>query len=97
MKKEAKQKLPKGIDEVFVDSLNTMQTPELKALVVQLQLQNQENEAFKESQSYLEAKAEFDYHKERFDQVAGPVRDTTTILKNKTKMVIEQLKQKGGA
>lgn len=97
MKKEQKKKLPKGVDETFVDGLNAMTIDELKARIVSLQVQNQENEAFKESENYVQAKAEFDYAKERFDLVVGLVKETTNILKNKTKMVIERLKEKGGA
>lgn len=96
MKKEQIEKLPKGIDQVYVDSLNAKTIDELKAEIVRLQVQNEENETFKESDKYLQAKAEFDMAKERWDLVAGPIRDTTKILKNKTKLVVKRLHEKGG-
>lgn len=95
-KQEKSKKLPKGIDPTFEDSLNTLNIEGLKALIVRLQVQNQENEAFKESEAYQQAKSEFDYAKERYNLVVGPIKETTTILKNKTKMAIERLQDKGG-
>ncbi len=95
MKKQKAVKHPAGVTQEFVDSLNSMQTDELKQTVVRLQVQNQENEEFKESKTYVEAKAEFDYAKERFDLVAAPVREVTISLKNRTKLAIDRLKEKG--
>lgn len=97
MAKNQSVKLPKGVDETFIDSIQAMSVDELKAVIVTLQLQNDENEAFKDSPEFLAAKEEFDHHKDRFDLVAGPVRDTTTTIKNKTKLVIARLKDKGAA
>lgn len=91
------KKLPKGVSQEFLDSLNTLSTDQLKGMIVTLQLQNEENNEFKESPQFVAAKEEFDIAKDRFDMVAGPVRDTATSLKNKTKVVIERLKEKGGA
>ncbi len=96
-KKQQAVKLAKGVNQEFVDSLNSLQIDELKAIIVRLQVQNQDNEVFKESEAYIQAQAEFDYAKERFDQVAGPVKEVTVSLKNRTKLVIERLKEKGGA
>lgn len=96
MKQKAEnKKLPKGVSQEFVDGLDNTTVEELKAKVVSLQVQNQENEAFKESESYLQAKAEFDIAKERFELVAGPVKETSVSLKNRTKLVIDRLKDKG--
>ena len=95
MKKAEKQKLPKGVDEVYVDSLNGRTIDELKAEIVRLQVQNEENEAFKESEQFQQAKSKFDYEKEQFDLIAKPIKETTTILKNKTKLVLQRLKDKG--
>lgn len=92
-----KQKNVKGVDETFLDSINNCTVEELKSRIVQLQLQNEENELFKESEAYMKAKAEFDYAKEQFDLVVGPVRETTTVIKNRTKAIIDRLKEKGGA
>lgn len=96
MKQKAEtKKLPKGVTQEFVDSIQAMKIDELKSLIVTMQMQNAENEAFKESEKYLQAKAEFDTAKERFELVAGPVKDVTVSLKNRTKLVIERLKDKG--
>lgn len=97
MKKEKTVKLPKGVDQAFLDTIAPMQTDELKSVIVSLQVHNQENEAFKESDEYLAAEDEFKVAKERHDLVAGPVKDVTVAIKNKTKLVIERLKEKGGA
>lgn len=98
MNKEQKaQRLPTGVDQSFVDSLQSMQTDELKSLIVSLQVQNAENEQFKESEGYLNAVDEFTLAKERHAMVVKPVKEVTTSIKNKTKLVIERLKEKGGA
>ena len=81
-------KLPKGVDETFVQNLQSMSTDELKATVVRLQMQREEVQQVKESDAYKAAK-------DAFDLVAGPVRDTNTALKNKTKLVVDRLKEKG--
>ena len=95
MKKD--KKLPKYIDSTFVDSIQALTIEELKSRIVQLQLQNEENEQFKESEKYLQAKASYDYAKEAYNEVVGPVKETTAILKAKTKLIIERLKERGGA
>ncbi len=96
MKQKAEtKKLPKQVSQEFVDQIQSLTIDELKARIVELQIQNGENEAFKESLAYVQAKSEFDYAKETFDMVAGPVRDTTTAIKNKTKLLLERLRDKG--
>lgn len=90
-------KLPKGVTQEFVDEIDGLTRDSLKALVVQLQLQNQENEEFKSSEAYVKEQEIFAQAKERFDLIAGPVRDVTTALKNRTKLVVERLIDKGGA
>lgn len=97
MKKEPTVKLPKGVSQEFVDNLNSMSTDDLKACIVRLQVQNQENEAFKETPEFQGAQLEYDMSKERYNLVAGPVRDTTLAVKNRTKLVVERLKDRGGA
>ena len=97
MKKEQVNKLPKGIDQTFVDAIQALSIDQLKARIVEIQLQNEENELFKESTAYLEAKSEYDYAKERHNEVVGPIKETTSILKSKTKLIIDRLKDKGGA
>lgn len=95
--KNPTKKLPKGVTSEFIDSIAGLSIDALKARIVEIQLQNEENELFKESDAYINAKAEFDTAKERYQLVVGPVRETTTTLKNKTKLIIERLKEKGGA
>ena len=94
--KQAKVKLPFGVEQDFLNSLQSMPREELTALVVRLQMHAQENDAFKESPEFIAAQEEFDYAKERYNLLAVPIRDTAKALKNKTRAVIEVLKSKGG-
>lgn len=96
MKQAKSPKLPKGVTQEFVDSIQAMSTDQLKALIVILQVQNQENEAFKESDDYINAQVVFDQAKVQFDLIAGPVKETTVSVKNRTKMVVARLREKGG-
>ncbi len=89
-------KLPKGVNQEFLDGIQSMDTATLKAVVVTLQVQNQENEEFKASDAYVQEQEVYEQARERFNLVAGPVKDTTVSLKNRTKLVIERLKEKGG-
>ncbi len=81
-------KLPRGVDEAFVDSINSMSTEDLCGLVVILQTGLSEVEAYKQAEVYQQAS-------ETYRMVVGPVRDAATSLKNKTKLVIERLKERG--
>ena len=82
------KKLPKQIDEAFYNTVQSMTIDELKAKIVSLQVQNEENNAFKESEAYVQAQAEYQL-------VVGPVRDVARSIKAKTKFVLELLKDKG--
>jgi len=95
MKKADALKLPKGVDQTFVDDIQGLSIEALQERVYQLQVSNAENEAFKESREFEAAQAEYDYAKERYNLVAGPVRDVTVAIKNKTKLLIERLKERG--
>lgn len=81
-------KLLKGVDQTFVDNIESMSTDELKATVVRLQAAYQTNQEFKDGDDYQQAKAEWDL-------IAGPVRDVSVAIKNKTKLVMKLLKDKG--
>lgn len=83
------EKLPKGVDQSFVDIVQSMSTDELKSQIVTLQLHFRENEEFKKSEGYVEAK-------DRYQEVVGPIKETSISLRNKTKLVVERLKEKGG-
>lgn len=93
--KVQKAKLLKGVTQEFMDGIESQTTDSLKALVVTLQHQVQENEAFKESEAYLKEHELYTSAKERFDLVAGPVKESSTSLKNRTKLVIKRLIEKG--
>ncbi len=95
-KKTPKATLPKGVPQEFIDGLDAQTTDQLKATIVRLQVQNQENEAFKESDEFIAAQTEFDMAKDSYMLVAGPVKETTVSLRNKTKLVIERLRERGG-
>lgn len=88
-------KLPNGVTQEFADSITAMSTEDLQAAVVRLQMQNQENEDFKESPEYLAEKEIFLAAKERFSLIATPVKEVTVSIRNRTKMVVERLKEKG--
>ena len=90
-------KLPAGVSQEFVDMLQSMPTDELKATIVRLQVQNQENEAFKESEGYIKAEEEFKAAKEKHGYVVKPVKEVTTSIKNKTRLVVERMKERGQA
>jgi hypothetical protein len=89
-RKEAKRKLPKGVDEDMAQDIERLSTDELKAKIVELAKGLDEVEEFKKSQPYLDAKSDF-------DMVAGPARDSAAAIRGKTKFVVETLKAKGGA
>lgn len=94
--KVQKAKLLKGVTQEFSDGIEAQTTDQLKAVVVLLQLQNQNNEEFKNSETYLQEQDVYASAKERFDLVAGPVKETTVSIKNRTKLVIARLIEKGG-
>lgn len=95
--KVQENKLPKHVSQEFVDGIQSMSTDQLKAQIVLLQVQNQENEGFMEEPKFQEEEQLFDIAKERHNQIVGPVKETRISIKNKTKLVVERLKEKGGA
>lgn len=97
MKQLKAVKLPKGVTQEFVDGIQSMTIDQLKSQIVLLQVQNQENEAFKEAVEYMTSEEEYNAAKERWALVAGPVKEVTLSVKNRTKMVVDRLKEKGGA
>lgn len=88
-------KLPPGVDQTFIDEVEGLSIPDLKAKIVELQIHNQENEVFKLSEDYLSAAEEYSEAKERWGYVDGPVKEVTVAIKNKTKIVVDTLKDKG--
>lgn len=95
MKKEQIVKLPKGVTQQFLDSIQSKSIDDLKTTIVILQVQNQENETFKAGEEYGKAKEEFDIAKDKFNLVDGPIKEVTVLIKNRTKAVIDRLKEKG--
>jgi hypothetical protein len=89
------KKLPKGVPQEFVDNIQAMTSDQLKGEIVRLQVQAQENEAFKESEKYVKEKETFDAARSRFNEVAGPVRETAVSIRNKTKLLVERMREKG--
>lgn len=87
-KRERKVKLPAGVDETFVSEIDSMDTDSLKSKIVSLQAGLEENNEFKLSEGYRDAK-------DSWEMVSGPVRDTAKAIRNKTKLVIEKLKERG--
>jgi hypothetical protein len=93
--KAAKIKLPKGVTQEFVDSIQSMTSDQLKAAIVQLQVQTQENEAFKDDPKFVAEKDLLDQAKARFELIAGPVKETAISLRNRTQMIVQRLQEKG--
>lgn len=83
-----KAKLPKGVDETFVQNIQGMTSDQLKAEVVRLQMYAEEVNKFKETPAYIEAKG-------KLDELKAPVTDTLTAIRNKTKLLVERLNEKG--
>lgn len=88
-------KQPVGIDNEFLAEIESMSTDALKARVVTLQVQAEENEAFKETPEFEAAQAAYDDAKETYQYVAGPIKETAASLKNRTKAVIKRLQERG--
>jgi hypothetical protein len=90
-----KTKLPFGIDQADLDEINSLSVEELESRVLSIQFSLKEAEDFKESPEFIAAQEEFDYAKERYNLVAGPVKDTIKACRNKTKAVLARLEEKG--
>lgn len=88
-KKEKKKKLPLGITDEFVAECNSSDSSTLKALIVNIQSQAEEARTFlKEDEKILELKSQY-------DEAAAPTRETIRVLKNRTKFLIDALKEQG--
>lgn len=96
-KKPETVKLPKGITQEFMDSLQAMSTDQLKAQIVSLQVQNQENEEFRNTPKFIAEEEALKVAKDRWELTNGPLKDDAVRIKNATKAVVERLKEKGGA
>ena len=83
------------VPQEFIDSINAMPIDALKALVVNLQVRQQENEAFKDSDVYQAEVSKLKIARDKFNEVAGPVRDLAKLLKLETNLVLERLKERG--
>lgn len=89
MRKEKKKKMPLGITEEFVSECDSASSDNLKAMVVQIQGQADEARTFlKEDERLQELKA-------AYDEAAAPTRETLKVLKNRTKFIVDALKQQG--
>lgn len=89
MAKNKKKKLPPGITEEFIDSVNGLDSQGRKTLIFELQKGIEEARAYLDTnEGVLEAKAQL-------DMVAGPARDTIKSLKNRNKFILDQMKLNG--
>lgn len=89
-------KVPKNVEQSFVDGIESATIDRLKAVIVELQVSQAENDAFKESEEYQQEVERYKLARERFNETAGPVKELSKALKAKTNLVVERLKEKGG-
>jgi hypothetical protein len=87
-KRGRKKKEIPGIDEIFLNEVNSMDTAARKARIVTMQFSMDESEDFlKNNEAILETKAEL-------ASLVGPSKETLKVLKNRTKYLIDQLNGK---
>lgn len=88
-KKEKKPKLPKGVTEEFVSSVDSSSTEDLQSMIVRMQKDLDDVSIF------LKTNVEIARLKEELTEIESPAKETRTVLNNRTKMVIEALKSRG--
>lgn len=89
MAKGRKKKEPAGITPEFKDDVAKMGPDQKKAIVFNLQAETiKVREYLKEDQSVVAAK-------EAYDLIAGPAKSTLLMLKNRTKYIIDGMKDSG--
>ena len=82
-------KMPVGITDEFVDELNSLDIPDIKSKIVVMQ------QDIAESRAFLKDNEDITDLREKLKLVEGPTRDTTKVLKNRTKYALERLKERG--
>jgi len=87
-KRGRKKKETPGLDESFLNEVNSMDTVARKTRIVTMQFQMNETEDFlKTNDAILDAK-------EELSQLTGSSKETLKVLKNRTKYLIDQLNGK---
>lgn len=101
MPKSAKPKLPAGITEEFVENVDRSSPDQLKAMVVTMQGQIGEVQAFLTNdepnlpQEQLLGAQRLAEMKAAFDEAVAPSKETMRNLRARTKWVVEALKKAG--
>lgn len=86
---KSKKKEPLGITPEFKDEVARMSSDQKKAIVFNLQAESVKVTGFlKEDRAVTSAK-------EAYEMIAGPARDTLKALKNRTKYIINDMKDSG--
>lgn len=88
-KKARAPKLPAGITQEFIDTVDAASSDDKKAMIVRMQ------KDLDEAQTFLKSKEEIVDLREQLKLLEGPSRDTIKAIKNKTKHVIDALNQQG--
>lgn len=88
-KRAPKPKLPFGITEEFVDQIDTSTTEQLKGIIVQIQGD------LDEASNFLKTNEEIIRLKGELDMIKGPTNETKRSLTNRTKFIVDALKEKG--
>lgn len=87
-KRGRKKKEIPGIDEAFLNEVNSMDSVARKARIVTMQFQADETEDYlKTNETIQEAKVEL-------ASLVGPSKETLKVLKNRTKYLIDTLNGK---
>jgi hypothetical protein len=82
-------KLPAGITEEFLDEFARMSDDDMKQRILTMQNDLARADAF------LKTKAEIVALKAELSLIEAPFRETMTVLKNRTKFIIDELRRKG--
>ena len=88
MAKRSKKKEVPGLDENFINEVNSMDTTARKARILTMQFQADETD------DYLKTNEAIQYAKAELASLVGPSKDTLKVLKNRTKYLIDQLNGK---
>lgn len=88
-RKPRQPKLPAGITQEFIDTVDAASPEDKKAMIVRMQ------KDLDEAQTFLKTKQEIVDLREQLKLIEGPSRDTIKAIKNKTKHVIDALNMQG--
>lgn len=88
-RKQKEPKLPFGVTPEFVDELASATTEDLKAKIVTIQ------KDLAEVVNFLKTNENLEDLRNRLKEAEGPSKDTKKSLNNRTKLVLDTLKERG--